>query len=610
MSHQPPTPQEMEAGAGLPADGQQPGSGLASSRAYRRRLLVLQLALLMGTTFLVLRLVDFQILRWWQQRADPLVRIAAARELDPAPWGSIVDRQGAPLALDRYVYRLVVAPKTLGQEEAAAIAQVLEQIAGIPASQTLATIQANPDSVNTVLADGLPVEVGLAFLRERRRQREAGTELVSALNRVSVRSLPQRAYPQGSLASHVIGLLNLDRTPLSGLEHYYRNFLPADGNPLPPGQTVPAEVLDPDQRRYLLAVADRGLLLTLERGVQWILEDELRQAVELHQAQAGAAIAMDPHTGAILGMASWPTYDPNRYYEETRLEAFTNRTVASIYEPGSVFKVVTMAAALDAGAVSPSTVFTDTGTIVVGGRAIFNSNNRIQGALSVADALAYSNNVITVQVAQTLGLKRFYEYVGRFGFGEPTGVDLSDEEDGLVKWPGTELWSLSDLATNSFGQGISVTPLQMLRAVAVIANGGVLVRPYLVQARVAEGQALFTEPVHIRQVIRPETAAAMRRMMVHTVEVGNPRAQVPGYRVGGKSGTAELIGEGGYTEEETNVFFVGFAPAEEPKVALLVMLERPNPDIARWAADTAAPLFARMVLRLMIHMNVPPTEPE
>ncbi len=610
MSHQAHTPQDIDPRTGLPADGAGQPSGPSSSRTYRRRLLVLQLALLMGATFLILRLVDFQILRWWQQRTDPLVRVAVAKDLAQVPWGSIVDSQGAPLALDRYVYRLVVAPKTLEEGEAMAIAQVLERIAGIPAAQTLATIQANPNSVNTVIADGLPVEVGLAFIQERRRQREAGTKLVQALNRVSVRSLPQRAYPQGSLASHVIGLLNLDRAPLSGLEHYYRNFLPADGNPLPLGQTVPAETLDPDQRRYLLAVADRGLLLTLERGIQWILEEELSQAIALHEAQAGAAIAMDPHTGAILGMASWPTYDPNRYYEESRLEAFTNRTVASIYEPGSVFKVVTMAAALDAGAVSPSTILTDTGTIVVGGRTIFNSNKRIQGALSVADALAYSNNVITVQVAQRLGVERFYEYVGRFGFGEPTGVDLSDEEDGLVKWPGTELWSLSDLATNSFGQGISVTPLQMLRAVAVIANGGILVRPYLVQARVADGEALFTEPVHIRQVIRPETAAAMRQMMVHTVEVGNPRAQVPGYRVGGKSGTAELIGEGGYTEEETNVFFVGFAPAEDPKVVLLVMLERPNPDIARWAADTAAPLFARMVLRLMIHMNVPPTEPE
>lgn len=600
-------------GAARPQSGSAPGTPVSTGMS-RGRLYFVQLTLILLAVLAAVRLADLQVIRWWERRTDPLSAVTASPDPSTVPWGAIVDARGVPLAFDRYTYRLVVAPRTLADEDAEYIAQGLAQIVGIPAADTLRTIVANPDSYYTILAD-LSVEQGQAFLATRKQLNaldettEEQQALAQALSQVAVQTLPRRAYPQGKLAAHVLGLLDLRRKALSGLESYYRNFLPEDGVPLPAGQQVPLDALDPDSLRYLMAVADRGLILSLDRGTQWILEQELEEGLALYRAQAGAAIAMDPHTGAILGMVSRPTYDPNRYFDAPN-QAFVNRAVTSIYEPGSVFKVVTMAAALDAGVAEPTTVFTDTGSITIGQRIIYNSNRQALGRLSLADALAYSNNVVTVQVAQELGVDRFYEYVARFGFGEPTGIDLSDEEDGLVKWPGTEQWSLSDLGTNSFGQGISVTPLQMLRAVAAIANGGYLVRPYLAQARVAHDRAVITEPTLVRRVLRPETAAAMREMMVHTVEAGNRQARVAGYRVAGKSGTAELVGPDGYTLDETNVFFVGFAPADNPRVALLVMMERPDPTISRWAAYTAAPVFARMIHRLMIQMNVPPTEAE
>jgi cell division protein FtsI/penicillin-binding protein 2 len=267
-----------------------------------------------------------------------------------------------------------------------------------------------------------------------------------------------------------------------------------------------------------------------------------------------------------------------------------------------------MAAAMDAGIITPTTTFNDSGSYTIGERVIFNSNRMAHGDVTVTRALALSLNVITAQIAAELGAENFYRYVRLFGFGEATNVDLSGEIYGLIKTPSDSTWSEADLGTNSFGQGLACTPLQMLNATAAIANGGRLMQPYIVQARVADGQAQITEPVVTRQVIKPETARTMSAMMAEVVDTSASLAGVNGYAVAGKSGTAQIPSPEGYVQEETIVSFVGFAPADDPKFVLLVKMDRPDPEINVWAGQTAAPVFGRIAERLLDHFSVPPDD--
>jgi cell division protein FtsI/penicillin-binding protein 2 len=287
---------------------------------------------------------------------------------------------------------------------------------------------------------------------------------------------------------------------------------------------------------------------------------------------------------------------------------FSNPAVSAQYEPGSVYKIITMASAMDAGLITPDTIYNDPGSYNIGGRTVFNSNRGANGDVTVSRALALSLNVVTAQIAEQLGEEEFYRYVRLFGFGEATNVDLSGEISGIIKTPSDPNWSLADLGTNSFGQGLACTPLQMLNATAVIANGGRLVQPYMVKARVAGGKVQLTEPVVTRQVIKPETAQMMSTMMAEVVNTSASLAGVDGYAVAGKSGTAQIPSAEGYVSEETIVSFVGFAPADNPSFVLLVKMDRPDPKINVWAGQTAAPVFGRIAARLLDHFSVPPDD--
>jgi cell division protein FtsI/penicillin-binding protein 2 len=228
--------------------------------------------------------------------------------------------------------------------------------------------------------------------------------------------------------------------------------------------------------------------------------------------------------------------------------------------------------------------------------------------VTAKDALAQSLNVVTAQIALKVGSEDFYRYVRRFGFGELTEVDLANEVPGLLKTPGSETWSLSDLGTNSFGQGLAVTSIQMVSAVSAIANGGQLMRPYIVQARVHENQVLQTKPTLVHTVMSAEAAKALTQMMIYVVDHGNSAANVSGYKIAGKSGTAQIPTKGGYLENEVIASFIGFAPADDPKFVMLIKLDRPDPNVTQWANFNAAPIFAQVARRVLDHMNVPPDD--
>lgn len=226
----------------------------------------------------------------------------------------------------------------------------------------------------------------------------------------------------------------------------------------------------------------------------------------------------------------------------------------------------------------------------------------------MTEALARSLNVITAQWALLLGEERFYDYIGRFGFGQVTGIDLAGEVYGVYKRPGLEGWSESDLGTNSFGQGLAVTPIQMINAVASIANGGKLMKPYVVAERVANGEVQTTKPTVLSQTMKPETAAELTKILVEVVKQGNAAASVSGYNIAGKSGTAQIPTKDGYTEDETIVTFVGYAPADDPQLVILVKMDRPDPSISQWANYTAGPVFAQVARRLFDYYSIPPDD--
>lgn len=529
-----------------------------------------------------------------------------------SPRGSIVDRNGALLVADRYFYEISVNPTHLKSDaERRALADELEKLAGIPAAQTLELLYHYSDRYFLRLAPAVELEVGHHILAEQQRLSEE--RRAHPLLYLNLTPAPQRYYPEGPLAAHVVGFTAMTenavwRRGVAGVEGYYESFLrQRDGVGLTGHTTASWESLSESVRRYLPSIAGRDLVLTIDRGVQWIAEEELRRALDLYRAKAGTILVMDPSTGEVLAMANAPTFDPNRIAEEDPA-ALLNPAVSTQYEPGSVFKIITAAAALDAGVVTPTQKLTDTGAIAVGQRLILNSDRAGYGPVDMSEALARSLNVISAQWALLLGEKRFYQYVERFGFGKVTEIDLAGEIYGMVRKPGHEQWSLSDLGTNSFGQGLAVTPIQMANATAAIANGGKLMRPYVVKARILDGQVQYTEPTVLGTVVRPETAKALTDILVSVVERGNQAAGVVGYRIAGKSGTAQIPGEQGYEEDDTIVTFVGFAPADDPRFVILVKLERPDPSISRWAGYTAAPTFAQVARRLFQYYNIPPDE--
>jgi cell division protein FtsI/penicillin-binding protein 2 len=317
---------------------------------------------------------------------------------------------------------------------------------------------------------------------------------------------------------------------------------------------------------------------------------------------------MDPRTGEILAMASQPAYDPDRhewYIYRGQEGIFLSPAVGAPYEPGSVFKIVTVAAALDSGTITPIYTYVDTGQIEVGGRVFTNWDGKAYGERDLVDMLGLSLNVGTVGLAAQMGPDTFYRYVRAFGFGRPTEVDLQGENAGHVRVPDDLDWRDSDLGANAFGQGLTVTPIQMISAAAAVANDGRLMRPYLVARQLqSNGDVVESRPVVRGQPIRPQTARTLTEILAQAVERHLPQALVPGYRVAGKTGTAQIPIPGGYDPTWTIASFVGFGPVRDPQLVILVRLDRPQ--ASPWASDTAALVFQRLASRLFPMLGIPP----
>jgi cell division protein FtsI/penicillin-binding protein 2 len=352
-----------------------------------------------------------------------------------------------------------------------------------------------------------------------------------------------------------------------------------------------------------------NLVLTLDMDIQQMVEYELAAAIEGSGAESGEIIVMDPKNGEILALAAWPTLNPNEYepwlIDVDGQEPVITPAVGAMFEPGSTFKVITMASALDAGVVEPDTEFIDTGEIEVGGNTIRNWDGDAWGPQSMLGCMEHSLNVCLAWVAsEKLGASTLYSYLRAFGVGHVTGVDLSGEITGQLRTPRHPDWTESDLGTNSFGQGVSLTPMQLLAAVGAVANNGVMVQPHIVRQVVSPSGAYSPKTIVLGRPVSPETAQTLTDMLVTSLEGETAYASLSGYRLAGKTGTAQIPGDFGYDPRWTIASFVGWGPIDDPQFLVLVRLDKP--EISPWGSVVAAPVFQKVVRRLVVFLEIPP----
>jgi len=522
------------------------------------------------------------------------------------PRGEIFDRNGNLLAGNRTVYEIGIELASV--QDPKAIALALSALVGTDYNYALQVASQPPsaDSIYAVVDDFvLPEKIDLLKAYDVNREPEDGDSLRCsndpALVALICRPHLARSYPERDLASNVLGFVNRESVGNFGVEQEYQDLLAG----LPEDIWVPT---DPNRVQELPTVPPgASLVLTIDREIQAMTQQVLEEHVQTSGSDSGTAIVMDPKTGEILAMVSTPRMDLNDYshYEDIYTETVPyNRAVGQIYEPGSIFKVVTMAAALDLGLVTPDTVFLDQGVYQIGGITIRNWNGQAWGPQTMLGCLQHSLNVCLAWVGSEVGSENFYRYVNAFGFGAPSGVDLGGEQNGTVKRPGDSDWYPADLGTNAFGQGIAVTPIQMVMAVSAFINDGQMVIPHVVKSVIQDGAQYNISPQFAGQPISAETAHTLTEMLATSLEFESSAALVSGYRLAGKTGTAQIPNAGGYTLEQTNTSFVGWGPVDDPCFLVFVWLEKPDTSI--WASVVTAPVFADIVDHLVVLMNIPP----
>ena len=513
--------------------------------------------------------------------------VSSTRRL-PAERGIIYDRGGQPLAFNTIQYEIGVSPNLITSDRKQGVATQLAIILGLDEFDIYQKISA--PSQWQQIARPVNAEVG---------QQVADEEMFGVI----INPLSKRFYPQGLLAGQLIGFViedNDNTRGALGVEESYNAQLA--------GRVVNQEIINvPFQLPIDQPIKSQhgtDLVLTIDRDVQFWVEYELQQAVLESGSDGGTIIVMDPRNGDILAMASTPLFDPNNF-GDYRANDLKNAAISNVYEPGSTIKVLTVAGALQSGAITPQWTYNDQGVFSIGGIDVKNWDRKAHGVTDVSTALSQSLNVGMATIATEMGQERFYTSMRSFGFGQRTGIDLPGEEAGILRMPGDSDWSESNLATNSFGQGVSITPLQMITAVSAIANDGLMMQPRIVRQIVNGDTVTNAQPMAIGRPISAVVAKEVTTMMLRAVAEeggGVPLAQVPGYTIAGKTGTAEIPSPTGYESGTSIASFVGFFPADDPQVIILVKLDRPD---EYWGSVVAAPVFKTLAERLVILLGIP-----
>ncbi len=550
------------------------------------RLLIVAGVALLWMTAVFGRLGYLQLIR----HSDYLVRAQRQQqrtiEITPKR-GAIYDRNMHPLAMSVPVESAFAVPSEIGDNKAMA-ARLLSGVLGIPR-----------DVLETRF------ESGGSFVWILRKLPPDKAEAVRALNLkgVYLQGENQRYYPKRELASHVLGFVDLDEKGLGGIEYGLDSTIR--------GKSEKIVVMADARQRWFdggAAQKDQGanVVLTIDEKVQYIAERELAAAIAKTHALAGTVIVQNPNNGAILALANWPKFNPNSP-NDVKNEARMDRAVSAIYEPGSTFKLITLAAAFDQNLIRPEEVFNcENGAVYIAGHRI--RDHKAFGLLTVSDILAQSSDVGAIKIAIRVGAPKFYEYIRAFGFGQQTGVDLPGESRGLLRR--LENWTPVSIGSISMGQEVGVTPLQLVTAVSSIANGGTLYKPHVV-AELRRGDQPMSltgvvAPGEPKEVIRPETAATLRRLMEGVVLNGTGKlARLDGWTAAGKTGSAQKIdpATGRYSPTQLIASFTGFAPINDPAVTILVSLD--SPVGPHEGGMVAAPVFKRIAEQVLPYLDVP-----
>ncbi|MBX5475499.1 MAG: PASTA domain-containing protein [Clostridia bacterium] len=557
-------------------------------RTVRRRILFTLFATFAALVFLVGRLAWIQFVEGasLQKRAMQSRTFAVPVQ---AKRGDILDRNGRPLALSMDLESVWANPAEIPPDRVDAMAHQLSPLLGISER----TLQAR-------------LSQSSAFVWLKHALDDATAQKVRALDLPGIHFTREtgRVYPEGTLAANVLGFATVFNA-FYGVEQYYNKELAGTPGSVQLQRDALGRPIAGAEHEIVAPKDGETLELSLDATIQYICERELDKAVLASHAVAGYAVAMDPSTGEILCLANRPTFDPNHYADYPQ-ESYRNRVVTDTLSPGSTFKPITAAAALAEGVVTPDTGFYDNGAYTVLGKTIHNWNGAGLGATTFAKGFWESANTIFARVAVMTGKERFYDYLERFGLTKPTGIDLPGEVSGIR--PAEKRATDLDLAIMGFGQTLTVTPIQLVTAIAAIANGGELMWPHVAKAFLdADGHVVRTvQPKAVRRVITEATAAQLRDLMQKVVDEGTGQlAQIPCYTIGGKTGTTQKVvngrvsGSGAYIAS-----FVGFAPVDRPRVVLYVAIDEPKGVF--YGGQVAAPVFEAIMRDVLRYLDVPP----
>ena len=562
------------------------------------RVWMVMLAISVGAVILVGRLAQLQIVEHDRYAAEARVMHRQEDTLSDRR-GALLDRNGFPLSGSQDSFDLMVEKRAwTDSSRAAESAAVLSQIAAVPPEEMVA-------SVAGIDAYEIPVARGLTY-EQAKAVRELGLRGVRVINS------SKRVYPEGNLAAQLLGFVGRDNSGLAGLEFDLDDVLGGAKGTLTYERDGFGNQLGVGQRDEVSPEPGANVVLTIDRYLQRLAETELDKTIDKHKAVGGSVIIVQPKTGEILAMASRPTADVTNpdLSDESKLALFRNRAITDAYEPGSVFKLVTMACALDLNLVGPQTPWYDTGTYKVDTLTIRNWDYSVNGDETVTQILSKSLNTGAAWLSAEAGPEQFYAYVDRFGFGKQPGSGLGGEAPGQVRTPANDPdnWREVDMATNSFGQGLTATPLQVVMSAAAIANDGLMMKPQIIKEKAYPGRIETVAAETGTQVIKPETARTLKEMMGVVVDgIAPTLLDVDGYRVGGKTGTANLtVPGGGYKPDAYISSFLGIAPLDNPVLAVLVKIDEPQGT--PWGTVVAAPAFDNIIEAALPYLKVPPTE--
>lgn len=534
--------------------------------------------------------------------------------------GSIFSSDGFLLAGTKASYLMYGEPKVIQNKDEAAriLAEVLAGMEGPAGEEEGEAAVRDFGHYYKNIYDSLNLDLYWVPL-----QRDLTPEQMEIIKKKNLEGIgfqkePKRYYPEGALASHVLGFVASnergEKTGYYGIEGALNDDLSGKPGKILEEKDAAGNPILAGGYRESSAMPGRSIVLTIDRSVQYMAEKKIKEGVEKYDAVSGSVIVMDPHTGRVIAMANYPTYDPSKFWVEEsepedeadksdrkRVER-RNLAIQQTYEPGSVMKPMTVSAAVDLSLVTANTTYEDAGPVYYSGHKVDNWDFKHHGILTITQLLELSNNIGAAWVGHQVGVERLREYMANFGYGRRTGIELEGEDTGILREAST--WTDIDLANISFGQGISATPLQVLNAFNVIANGGQLYQPQII-SKIYDGErALEMKPKPIRRVISKETADEMLKMLENAAEHGEAKYFVlKDYRIAGKTGTAQIFKDGEYAAEDTNATFVGFLSGDK-KISLIVKLEEPKSSI--YASLTAVPLWMEIATELAKFYGIAP----